>query len=98
VVTIDDYFPCFPNGGPMFASNHGSELWVMLLEKAYAKLHGDYYQLSNGFLAHGMADLTGCPVINKKFPKERKNFDAIETYADTLWDELEDADISNYIM
>lgn len=41
-VTVDDYFPCYPEGEPLFARAHGNELWVMLLEKAYAKLHGNY--------------------------------------------------------
>ena len=42
VITIDDYFPCRKRGGPCFARGNGNELWVMLLEKAYAKLHGNY--------------------------------------------------------
>ena len=41
-VTVDDYIPCYPDGEPIFAQCHGNELWVMLLEKAYAKLHGNY--------------------------------------------------------
>jgi len=32
-VTIDDYFPCYPMGGPMFSRAHGNELWVLLVEK-----------------------------------------------------------------
>ena len=45
VITIDDYIPCFYNGGPMFSRSTGKEIWVLLLEKAYAKLHGHYYSL-----------------------------------------------------
>lgn len=41
-VTVDDYFPCYVNGGPIFTFGEGNELWVMLLEKAYAKLFGSY--------------------------------------------------------
>lgn len=39
LITIDDYIPCYFNGGPMFSRANGEELWVMLLEKAYAKMH-----------------------------------------------------------
>ncbi|KJA14578.1 hypothetical protein HYPSUDRAFT_150192 [Hypholoma sublateritium FD-334 SS-4] len=35
------------------------ETWVPLIEKAYAKLHGDYASLEGGFLADAIEDLTG---------------------------------------
>ena len=60
-VTVDDYFPCFEHGGPIFSKANGNELWVLLLEKAYAKLHGNYYNLRDGYVYEGMNDLTGCP-------------------------------------
>lgn len=41
-VTVDDYIPCYYQAGPMFARSNGDELWVLLLEKAYAKVHGNY--------------------------------------------------------
>lgn len=63
-VTVDDYFPCFPEGEPLFARNHGNELWVLILEKAYAKLHGNYYLLRGGYVNEALLDLTGCPSIN----------------------------------
>ena len=34
-VTIDDFFPCFPMGGPIFSRAHGNELWPLILEKVY---------------------------------------------------------------
>jgi calpain-15 len=39
VVTVDDYFPCIPGAGPVYARSHGNELWAMLVEKAFAKVH-----------------------------------------------------------
>ena len=67
VVTIDDYFPCYPDGGPIFSRAQGNELWVMLLEKAYAKLHSNYLLLRGGYAVEGMLDLTGCPTVSYYF-------------------------------
>ena len=35
------------------------ETWVPLIEKAFAKLHGDYQSLSGGYSAEAIEDLTG---------------------------------------
>lgn len=32
-IRLDDIFPCFPGGGPVFSKANGDELWVLLLEK-----------------------------------------------------------------
>jgi calpain-15 len=69
-VTVDDYFPCFPLGTPMFSRNNGDELWVLLLEKAYAKLHGSYKLLVGGWAYEAMLDLTGCPTMQYEFDEE----------------------------
>lgn len=45
VVTVDDYIPCMYNGKPLFASVAKNEIWVSILEKALAKLHGSYSAL-----------------------------------------------------
>ena len=48
VVVVDDYIPCQINGGPIFTRGNGNELWVMLIEKAYAKAFGNYNALEGG--------------------------------------------------
>ena len=98
VVTIDDYIPCYYSGGPMFSSGNGNELWVMLIEKAYAKLHGNYWQLRAGFVAHGMMDLSGCPTQRYNFPAERTDYNSILDFADRFWDVLVEGDRAGWIM
>lgn len=70
-VIVDDYFPCVPNGQPMFSRGHGNELWVLLLEKAYAKVHGGYKNIVAGKPHEAMQDLTGCPTTCFSFSDEK---------------------------
>lgn len=61
-VVVDDSFPCdMKTRKPLFSHGNGPELWVLLLEKAYAKLHGSYYAIENGNAAAALSDLTGGP-------------------------------------
>lgn len=66
-VTIDDFFICVPsvqNGlpdTPAFARSAGAEIWVMVLEKAFAKLHGSYAAIESGSITDALFALTGCP-------------------------------------
>ncbi len=59
-VVVDDQFPCF-QGEPAFSKAHGDELWVLLLEKAWAKIHGSYERIEAGFAENVLRDLTGAP-------------------------------------
>eukprot|EP01006_Ploeotia_vitrea_P052215 TRINITY_DN67660_c9_g15_i1.p1 TRINITY_DN67660_c9_g15~~TRINITY_DN67660_c9_g15_i1.p1 ORF type:complete len:479 (+),score=232.57 TRINITY_DN67660_c9_g15_i1:855-2291(+) len=59
--------PCNHQGTPLFSRNVGRELWVMMAEKAYAKLHGSYARLADGTAAEAMEDLTGCPAKTLSF-------------------------------
>ncbi|XP_065878809.1 calpain-type cysteine protease DEK1 [Euphorbia lathyris] len=59
-VVVDDWIPCESAGKPAFATSRKSnELWVSILEKAYAKLHGSYEALEGGLVQDALVDLTG---------------------------------------
>lgn len=59
-VVMDDYVPCL-DGAPCFSKANGNELWVIILEKAWAKLHGSYERIEAGHAHEVMRDLTGAP-------------------------------------
>jgi hypothetical protein len=62
VVIVDDFLPT-KHGHPCFARNREqpNELWVSLMEKAYAKLHGSYSAIKSGDAALAIADMLGAP-------------------------------------
>lgn len=45
----------------VFSKAKSSQLWVPLLEKAYAKAHGSYEAISGGTIREALLDLTGAP-------------------------------------
>lgn len=48
------------SGALYFAQcENSNETWLPLLEKAYAKAHGDYAAIEGGFTGEGIEDLTG---------------------------------------
>jgi calpain-15 len=67
---------------PAFCGTPQRQLWPALVEKAYAKAHGSYAQLSGGFIAEGLADLTGAPTETIVFEAFRAG------HVDELWMKL----------
>ena len=61
-VTVDDFLPC-SGPKPAYSRNREepNEIWVSLVEKAYAKVHGSYAAIATGSCARALSDLTGCP-------------------------------------
>ena len=57
---------------------------MILLEKAWAKIHSSYANIVGGFISEALHDLTGAP-IEMKFLEKIDN-------PDTLWKELLFAD------
>eukprot|EP00930_Biecheleria_cincta_P068982 TRINITY_DN56799_c0_g1_i1.p1 TRINITY_DN56799_c0_g1~~TRINITY_DN56799_c0_g1_i1.p1 ORF type:complete len:699 (-),score=119.91 TRINITY_DN56799_c0_g1_i1:356-2452(-) len=65
IIVIDDYIPCKPRrwyeptAVPIFAESSNDQLYVVLLEKAFAKFAGSYGELSGGFSALAWVAMTG---------------------------------------
>eukprot|EP00727_Mastigamoeba_balamuthi_P011589 m51a1_g7052 putative calpain family cysteine protease (909) ;mRNA; f:150075-152949 len=92
-VLVDDYFPVTKSGGkcrPRYSRNNGPELWVMVVEKAYAKLHGSYKAIESGAEATALTDLTGAPLINYRIKAG--------TEADKLFQTLDMHDTADHVM
>jgi hypothetical protein len=94
-ITIDDYFPCDVNGGPIYSRNHDSELWVLLLEKAFAKSFGSYHSLRFGYCYEAMIDLTGAPFRNIRFPDSSVK---AQIESGVLWGYVLDSDRAGYLI
>ena len=45
----------------MFSNSRRHEMWVLLIEKAYAKIHRNYATLRGGLVSDALSDLTGFP-------------------------------------
>jgi hypothetical protein len=61
-----------------------NETWLPLLEKAYAKVHGDYTSISDGNPGVGVEDLTGGVNFDTQLNKVLNK--------DKLWNELQNAE------
>jgi calpain-15 len=84
LITLDSYFPM--KYGQLFGSrNEGAELWVMLIEKAYAKAFGSYMTIEGrgGSPTDALRDLTGAPC-------ESRYHDRLTE--DELWDYVHGAE------
>ncbi|CAK0876016.1 unnamed protein product, partial [Prorocentrum cordatum] len=58
-IIVDDLFPCSPLTGKPCYSHADHELWVPVLEKAWAKLHGSYEQIEAGLPYRALMDMLG---------------------------------------
>ena len=75
-VRVDDLIPCHPGIGtrPKFSQAVEEEMWVLLVEKAFAKLHGCYHALRTGMCFEALADLTGAPTLYRRFSEAPVEF------------------------
>jgi len=83
-VCVDDYIPC-KHHEPCFARAHGNELWVLILEKAWAKIHGSYERVEGGQAHLTLRDLTGAPSYEYIIDKTEDMYEKIVTADRSEW-------------
>jgi calpain-15 len=62
-VVVDDRFPYCPyrERWAFSRTSASNEIWVLLLEKAWAKIFGSYQRIEAGTTGEALQPLTGCP-------------------------------------
>ncbi len=90
-IILDEYFPSYNNGRQWdlaFSKTDQKELWVILLEKAYAKAYGSYWEIIGGDPVHALRDLTGAP------------YDRVEDFSDlnAAWAQIKEANTKQYML
>lgn len=72
LVEVDGYLPVRADDPyPAFSRSTNEELWVSILEKAYAKCYGNYNNIVGGQPFEAIKDLTGSP--GGQFNHDHKN-------------------------
>ncbi len=89
-IDMDEYVP-FLYGKPAFTKAKENELWVVLLEKAWAKLYSSFKRIEAGYPEEGLHDLTGAPV--RQIVLQGSTFDK-----EKEWKYLVDASQREYAM
>ena len=96
LVIVDDYFPYINNNSRKqlsFGFSCSNELWVSLIEKAWAKVNGSYIRIGTGGLCNEAFDvLTEAYTEHIIIPN---NFEKIK---DELWRKLDQAIKRNYVV
>lgn len=91
-IVVDDYFPYCPHKQEwaFSRSNQEKEIWVLLLEKAWAKIYGSYQRIEAGTTGEALPALTGAP--------SEFMFHAEIEDKEEIWRKLRTADLKKYII
>lgn len=86
---VDDWFPCHHvRGTPLFSRTLSGQLWLNIIEKAWAKVHAGFGNVHAGLSREALRDLTGAPCKTFFFFKE----------GETIWDLMVEARSKNFLM
>ena len=90
-ITVDDYVPCTEDREPINAQLCNGQMWVALLEKAFAKHYGGYASLEIGRSAFALFELTGKKILSLQRDDESKVWEVynMEYYEGSMYEESE---------
>ena len=76
IIIIDDYIPFIKNKNqPYFSKPNNNELWIILLEKVWAKIHGGYAKILGGWPSEVLSCFTGFNssfIVNDDYSEEEE--------------------------
>ena len=92
LILVDDYFPYSGEGFKQFAfaSSHSNELWISLMEKAWAKINGCYAKVGCGGQPHEVFD-----VLTEAYSEQ---IEISESKADEIWNKMAESQDKGYVM
>ena len=97
IVTVDDYLPINKKTNELIgAKSTKNEIWVSLLEKAWAKINGGYANIIGGTPMDALEYLTGFSSL--AYDLENKDNDDLNEYKIEIINQLQNCDIDNAII
>ena len=90
IVVIDDYFPVFKGTKDLaFTRTNGNEIWVIILEKAWAKVNRGYLNICGGEPSDAFTALTSFPTLT---------FEHRDMKPEKLWEKIIESEENNDVM